>query len=130
MALILVTDDDNEFRATLRELLEGDGHTVLEAADGGIALQLLATNQVDLLTLDIVMPEKDGLETMMAIRKKHAGLKVLVISGGGRIDAMDYLKHARLMGAAATMLKPFKREQLTVTLRTLGIEGKGQTPPH
>jgi len=129
MALILVTDDDDEFRGTLRELLESDGHTVLEAADGGIALNLLAATPVDLLTLDIVMPEKDGLETMMAIRKKHADLKVLVISGGGRINAVDYLKHAQLMGAAATMLKPFKHEQLTATLRTLGIEGKGQTPP-
>lgn len=121
MALILVTDDDPEFRATLRELLESNGHTVVEAANGTHALRVLETMRVDLLTLDIIMPEKEGLETMMEIRQRHKGLKVLAISGGGCFNSANYLKHASLMGAAATLSKPFKREQLNTILRSLGI---------
>lgn len=121
MALILLADDDDEFRISIREMLERLGHTVIEAANGKLALEVLETEPVDLLILDIVMPDMDGIETLMAINPKTSSVKVLVISGGGRINADEYLHQARLFGARATLQKPFTGEALKSTLQTLGL---------
>ena len=105
MARILLIDDDDSVRTMLRLTLVHFGHTVIEARDGKEGLELFQNTDVDLLITDIVMPEKEGLEVLMELRKrKHPPVKIIAISGG------DYLHMAKLMGrgegARKTVLLP------------------------
>jgi two-component system, chemotaxis family, chemotaxis protein CheY len=83
MARILVVDDEELLRETLRAFLELEGHTVLEASDGMEAVELCASEQPDILVTDLVMPARDGLETIRHSRRKHPGVKIVAISGRG-----------------------------------------------
>ena len=102
-----LVDDDPDFRDALDKQLRYAGYRVALAADGGEALVWLHKNHADVLILDIVMPHKEGLETMLALRRSHPQLPVIAISGGGRIEARDYLKIAASLGAAGVLSKPF-----------------------
>ena len=70
----------------------------------------------DLVITDIVMPGKEGLEVLMALRKIHPPVKIIAISGGGRGDATDYLRMATKMGAARVLSKPFSNEALLAAI--------------
>ncbi len=107
MAKILLIDDDEPLRAVMRETLEHFGHVVLEARDGKEGLALFEHSQADLVITDIVMPEKEGLEVLMELRKRPVPVKVIAISGGGSTGKVEYLHIAKLMGAAAVLAKPF-----------------------
>jgi DNA-binding response OmpR family regulator len=72
MATILVIDDDFYVREMLKTVLEDSGYDVLEAADGNIGVKLFSENKVDLIITDIIMPEKEGLETIQEVRKNLA----------------------------------------------------------
>ncbi len=119
MATILVTDDEALVRLTIRKMLEKEGHLVLEACDGKQAEAIAAEVKIDLLITDIIMPEKEGIETIMAIRKTQSELPILAISGGGRSANLDYLVTAELLGANATLSKPFSKDTLIHTVNTL-----------
>lgn len=119
MATILVTDDEALVRLTIRKMLEKEGHLVLEACDGKQAEAIAAEVKIDLLITDIIMPEKEGIETIMAIRKTQSELPILAISGGGRSANLDYLVTAELLGANATLSKPFSKDTLINTVNTL-----------
>ena len=73
----------------------------------------------DLVITDLIMPEKEGLETIADIRKSCADLPIIAISGGGRVGPMDYLETARFIGADATLAKPFGRQELITTVAEL-----------
>ena len=111
MAHILVTDDDLEIRQLLCLLLRRDGHEVVEAADGAEALRALREAPFDLLLCDLVMPNKEGLETIRAARRAFPGLRIVAMSGGMR-GGRDFLKVARLLGADAVLAKPFSGQEL------------------
>lgn len=106
MATILVVDDDPMVRTIATELLEQDGHGIVSAPDGAAALEILARTPVDLVVLDMLMPNKDGLETIMELRKAGPAPKILAISSGGRGRASELLRAAAAFGADATMVKP------------------------
>ena len=106
MARILLIDDDDSVRTMLRLTLAHFGHTVIEARNGKEGLELFQHANADLLITDIVMPEKEGLEVLMELRKKHPPVKIIAISGG------DYLHMAKLMGAAKVLAKPFSTNVL------------------
>lgn len=112
MPRILLIDDDDSVRTMLRLTLAQFGHTVVEASNGKEGLALFAASSFDLVITDIVMPEKEGLEVMMDLRKLQPQLKIIAISGGGRISAVDYLSIARFLGAAKVLAKPFSNEAL------------------
>jgi DNA-binding response OmpR family regulator len=103
MARILLIVDNDTVRALLRENLELEGHTVIEARDGQEGLDLFRQAGADLVITDIVMPEKEGLAVLMELRNAHPPVNVIAISGGGR----DYLATGGLLGAAKVLLKPF-----------------------
>jgi len=105
-ATILIADDDPTLRAIGAELLSGEGYRVLEAADGDEALQLIASENIDLLILDMLMPNKDGLETIMELRRRDSAVRILAISGGGSMGVDTLLKPARIFGADRTLSKP------------------------
>lgn len=94
MARILVIDDEDRIRRLLRAALEMEGHEVLEARQGDEALRLHRTMPVELVITDIIMPEKDGLEVIMALRHDAPKLKIIAMSGGGRYALMEPLQRA------------------------------------
>lgn len=121
MAIILIADDDPIVRLTVSEFLEAAGHSVLEANDGQEALDMLATIQIDLLIVDMLMPNMDGLETILALRKAGSGVPIIAISSGGRMDRSTLLRPAAVFGANATLSKPLLRDVLVATVEaTLG----------
>ena len=125
MARILVIDDDDDVRAVLREILEPLGHDVLEAADGDAGIRLCREEPVDLVTTNIVMPEKDGLETIKELRHGFPDVRIVAISGYDKGDRLGYLSLAEEYGAQRTFTKPFRREDIVEAIQDL-LRGDGR----
>ena len=112
MSKILLVDDDPSFRkATARSLVKS-GYEVVECENGEDALRALNQSKPDLVVTDIVMPDMEGIELIMALRKKAPDIKVIAISGGGRNEPTQYLTTAKMMGASASIAKPFEPDVL------------------
>ena len=121
MAKILVFDDEPSILLMLKKLLEKAGHEVEVALNGKDGMVLFEKNKPDLLITDIIMPEKEGLETIYELRRSYPELKIIAISGGGRIGPDGYLPGAKLMGANAIFTKPLiPKEFLKVVGDLLG----------
>ena len=105
MATILVIDDQEPIRALLRAALEGDGHEVLEAANGLLGLERYRERAADLIITDIRMPEMTGLKLMVELNRRVPHVKVLAMSGG--LERKGELNAATLLGARRTFHKPF-----------------------
>jgi DNA-binding response OmpR family regulator len=112
MAKILLVDDDDNFRAMLGRVLGDAGHIVTTAVNGNEALRLVQDNAFDLVITDLIMPEKEGIETIVELRRKIPGLKIIAMSGGGFNAPETYLNLARKLGAAQTLAKPFPGTEL------------------
>lgn len=110
---ILVVDDVDEIRNLVSLWLRNVGHTVETAISGQDASRRLKAANFDLVITDIIMPEGDGLELIIEMKKARPGLHVVAISGGGtHLRAADCLRVAKGLGAHALLLKPFNRAQL------------------
>ncbi len=112
MARILIADDDENLRSTLRRLLKRAGHEVMEAPDGKVALQMHGTQQADIVITDIIMPEKEGLETIRELKHDYPATKIIAVSGGGVGTPDNYLLLAAALGADCTLTKPFSSQKL------------------
>jgi DNA-binding response OmpR family regulator len=112
MACILIIDDEADLRATMRAALEKDGHEVFAAQNGEDGLAQFGRIPVDLVITDIMMPEKDGIETIIAMRRNHPDIRIIAISGGGNVGKTHYLTMAQKFGATQILAKPFRRQQL------------------
>jgi CheY-like chemotaxis protein len=119
MALVLVIEDDALMRRMVQRVLVSDGHTVIEAENGGIGLDLLRTHDAELVITDILMPETEGLETIRGIRKSNQKIKILAISGGGAGADAPVLTWARRLGADAMLPKPFRATELLEAVHKL-----------
>jgi CheY-like chemotaxis protein len=119
MASILVVEDDAALRQLFERMLVRDGHEVTIAADGAKALKLIETTVFDVVITDLVMPEMEGLSLLRELRKRKSPLRIIAMSGGGRGSATDYLEMAKMLGAAATLPKPFTHQQLTDTIESV-----------
>ena len=108
MATILITDDDPTLRAIAAELLAAEGHRIIEAPDGDEAIRILGEEAVDLLVLDMLMPNKDGLETILELRRRKTPVRILAISSGGGMDLDSLLRTAMVFGADRLMSKPLR----------------------
>src|SRR2546425_2286112 len=117
MARILVIDDEDVVRHMLCTVLELHGHEVIEASHGKEALKLQQASPPDLVMTDILMPEKDGIEVIMALRREAPGLKVIAMSGGGRFKQVEALDTAKMLGAVATLRKPFDLDVMLETVK-------------
>jgi DNA-binding response OmpR family regulator len=122
MAGILVVDDDREIRDMLKRLLERAHYDVETAEDGKQALQMFQAKTYDVVITDILMPEKEGIETIIELRKQHSDLKIIAISGGGRGDAGHYLQVARAFGADRSFGKPFECMEILQAMEELTAE--------
>jgi len=116
---ILVVDDDTQMRQTIRTILEEEGYHIAEACDGNEASGYLHRNTADLVIVDIIMPDKDGIEVIVETREKFPDTKILSLSGGGLITANDHLSSAEALGANQTLIKPFKNNELVEKVNSL-----------
>jgi DNA-binding response OmpR family regulator len=107
MTRILVVDDDFQMREMLGVILERKGYDVKTASDGKAALQLQRKKPFDIVITDIIMPEKEGLETISELRRGYPQLKIIAISGGGSYEPEEYLELASQVGADRVLAKPF-----------------------
>ena len=112
MAHILVIDDDPSIRNILYDILREDGHEVSLAENGNRGIELINQIPFDLVITDLIMPEKEGVETIIEIKNSSPGLRIIAVSGGGRISSQDYLSLAGKLGADMTMSKPFTPGQI------------------
>jgi DNA-binding response OmpR family regulator len=119
MKRILLVEDENGLRELLRLNLTAMGYAVTEAANGKEALAKQESEPADLVLTDLVMPEKEGVETIGELRKQYPGVKIIAMSGGGRAVADNYLKIAKIMGADLVMAKPFSFQELATAVGTL-----------
>jgi CheY-like chemotaxis protein len=121
MAKILVIDDEPSILIMIKKMLEREGHVIDIAANGREGIELFEMNRHDLIITDIIMPQKEGLEIILELRKKHPKLKIVAISGGGRIGPEGYLPSAKLFGADLVFQKPLiKNEFIEAISKLLG----------
>lgn len=116
MARILLVDDEPLLRETLKIALQAAGHVVSMAQNGAAALALLTDQSFDVIVTDILMPETDGLEMIMRVRKESGNVRIIAMSGGGRTRNMDMLDFATSFGADAVLAKPFLPKQLIASV--------------
>jgi len=116
MATIVLIDDDDQLRRLFHSALEHAGYRVLSAAGGKDGVRLLHDQVVDVILVDIFMPEMDGLELIPRLRKTRPATKIIAISGGSdKGDCLDMAKH---LGANATLKKPFSLQELLHAVAT------------
>lgn len=130
MARILIIDDEDMVCATLRHMLEPAGHTVATAANGRVGLETFRQEPFDLVITDIIMPECEGIETILELRRRRTDLAIIAISGGGRSGTTDLLRIAGALGATATLSKPFRGDELLAAVnRVLVPSGSSGSAP-
>jgi len=113
MKKILVVDDEVSIREMVKVMLESNDFLIELAGSGVQALKVLSENDIDLVVTDIVMPQENGIDLIMDMRKSYANIPIIAISGGGGIEGrFNYLEIAKLVGANQILEKPFKAEAL------------------
>lgn len=93
-ARILIIDDDQQIRMLLRRKLETVGYSADEASDGRAGFDMYTADPQDLVIMDLIMPEREGLETIRDLRRYNPAVKIIAISGGGSLPANNYLRMA------------------------------------
>lgn len=117
MATILVIEDSEQFRQMLKVMLEQEGHQVTLAINGVEGTRLYREQKPQLVITDILMPEKDGIETILELRREFPDVVIVAMSGGWRSISPEFnLGAAAKIGVKATLAKPFTRQQLIQTV--------------
>lgn len=119
MPRILVIDDEQYILLMLKKMLERAGYDVDIAINGEEGLRYYYKYPADLIITDIVMPEKEGLETIRELKSHNPNVKIIAISGGGRVDSKEYLESARLFGATKVFSKPFNQGEIVEAVQEL-----------
>jgi DNA-binding response OmpR family regulator len=131
VAKILVIDDDPGMRRTVSRILVSAGHEVIEASDGLEGVDLFRRNHPDIVVTDIIMPNKEGIETILDLRRAHPSTLILAISGGATVPGesrvpLDYLGLAKGLGADGVLAKPFRAADLLQEIdNLLGRRARG-----
>jgi len=112
MAKILVIEDDDQCRGLFREILESQGYEVSEARNGKEGIAAMRVSPADLIVTDILMPEMDGFECIMAVQKEFPHVKVIAISAAMTNKFFDFLPLAKKLGVCRTITKPFELSTL------------------
>ncbi len=117
MSSVLVVDDEDQVRQLVREALGRAGYQVWEAQNGKEALQQYRQQHIDLVVMDIVMPEQDGLASIIAFRREFPKVKVIAITGSNDIiGILGLLDVAEMLGASRALQKPFEIQALLDTV--------------
>ena len=118
MTTILLVDDDAPFRSMLAEVLRRAGYEVQQACNGNEATRMYLSHQTDLVITDLIMPDKEGLETIREIRHTNPAARIIAMSGGGPNGFVNYLKVASVFGAQVVIDKPFSHQEILKAVRT------------
>jgi len=110
--LICVIDDDESVRQTVSRILTSAGYAVVNAADGAKGLEAVEQSSPAMIITDIVMPNREGIETILEAKKRFPGIPIIAISGGGRSGPQSFLDLARKLGADDCLAKPFRPNEL------------------
>jgi signal transduction histidine kinase/CheY-like chemotaxis protein/PAS domain-containing protein len=116
---ILVIDDEPGMLKLFTNKLAGKGYEILEAANGKQGLEIYHKSLPDLVITDIVMPEKEGIETITELKKQFPDVKIIAMSGGGRTGPEDYLFMAKRLGAMQTFAKPIDWAKLLMAIEEI-----------
>jgi CheY-like chemotaxis protein len=116
---ILVIDDDILTLDVLRRMLEAEGYEVVTALNGQEGIDAFHQTSIDLVITDLVMPVKDGLRTIMELRREEPELPIIAISAGGAISKERYLTVAQYLGDIITLPKPFRRKDIVDTVKKM-----------
>jgi two-component system chemotaxis response regulator CheY len=120
MPSVLVVDDQDQVRQLIRETLEQAGYEVEEACDGKEGLDRYRVRSTDLVIMDILMPDQDGLETIMTLRQEFPDIRIIAMTGGSdTVGIPNFLDVAKMLGARRTLPKPF---DLKVLLEAVAAE--------
>jgi CheY-like chemotaxis protein len=119
MSGILLVEDDRELREMLKLSLMRRKYTVFEAGDGKEAILHFKPSITDLVVTDLIMPEEDGLKVIIKLREFKPSLKIIAISGGGKVGPGSYLNLAKALGANAIFSKPFSTRDLILKIEEL-----------
>jgi DNA-binding NtrC family response regulator len=126
MQRILIIDDDHHILLMIKKMLERAGYEVDLASNGNEGLELFKRIQADLVITDIIMPEKEGLETIREMKRIRPDLKIIAMSGGGKISADNYLETAKIFGASRVLEKPFSQKTMVMAvIDLLGVSSGG-----
>ncbi|HWE73740.1 MAG TPA: response regulator [Stellaceae bacterium] len=115
---ILVIDDSPIVRQTLAAILRHNGYEIELAEDGKRGVAAFRAGAPDLVITDLIMPEKEGLETIRDIRRDNPDAKIVAISGGARTGHADFLRMAQAFGAVAVIAKPFATQEVVDCVKT------------
>jgi DNA-binding NtrC family response regulator len=116
MSHILVIDDDEQVRNYFRVLLEENGYQVDTAMNGIAGIKRVKESEFDAVILDLIMPEKEGIETLMELRREYPDITVITVSGGGKMSPDNYLPITKTLGAAYAFQKPVDQKELLSAL--------------
>ena len=116
---ILIIDDDQQMRELLQQAMQWAGFEVISAEKGRQGQQYFEAQPTDLIITDLIMPEQEGLETISAVKKQYPDVKIIAISGGGRIGPEAYLPAAMELGADRVFAKPFAIKELVTAVQEL-----------
>ena len=119
MDRILLIDDEEFIREGLGKLLELKGYKVDTASNGKSALNIMKSIIPDLIITDIIMPDFDGIELILKVKQIYPDVKIIAISGGGRINADNHLAIASQLGADKVLIKPFSSDELILAISAL-----------
>ena len=119
MEKILIVDDEEMIREGLKTSLENEGYQTETASNGTEVPGIIQSFGPQLIISDIIMPEMDGIEVIIEIKKRFQKIKIIAISGGGRISADNHLNIAKKLGADAILTKPFSMRELKETITQL-----------
>lgn len=117
MATILIIDDDRQVCDLLKQVLEEEGYTVITATNGREGIERYRAQPADVIVLDILMPEKEGLETILDLRREFPQVKIIAMSGGSERARLNLLDMAKRLGAQYTLHKPFQIQAFTDLIR-------------
>jgi DNA-binding response OmpR family regulator len=124
---IVIADDDAAVLAHIACRLESKGYRVRRARNGGEALELVRQQVPDVAIVDIIMPERDGIETITELRRSFPSVMVLAMSGGGKWGHLRYLGAARKLGAHDILMKPFSTRKLIDAITMLTCTDRSES---
>ncbi len=119
MKKLLLIDDDRKILDLLQHYLKQDGFSFLFASDGDEGIELFHENPVDLVIMDIFMPNMDGIQTILEMKRSCDCCPILAISGGGEFTGLEFLRQAKALGADEALVKPFSKDELRKTVESL-----------
>jgi two-component system, chemotaxis family, chemotaxis protein CheY len=119
MAHIVVIDDDTELLEAMRRTLENRGHDVGSASDGSAGMKLIDERPPDMVVTDLVMPEKEGIETIVELGERYPRMPVMAISPTDGRGSQGALRDAEMLGARRTLCKPFSMDDFVTCVEAI-----------